>query len=70
VFPGDATTRAVIAEIRRAGKTTLAAFAQELEARQPRGHGQLLCLVRRPASQEIAIAALGHPFASREMARP
>jgi len=29
----NATTRAVIAEIRRAGKTTLAAIAQELEAR-------------------------------------
>jgi hypothetical protein len=33
VFPGDATTRTVIAEIRRAGKTTLAAIAQKLEAR-------------------------------------
>jgi hypothetical protein len=29
----NATTRAVIAEIRRTGKTTLAAIAQELEAR-------------------------------------
>jgi DNA invertase Pin-like site-specific DNA recombinase len=29
----NATTRAVIAEIQRAGKTTLAAIAQELEAR-------------------------------------
>jgi len=29
----NATTRAVIAEIRRAGHTTLAAIAQELEAR-------------------------------------
>jgi hypothetical protein len=37
----NATTRAVIAEIRRAGKTTLAAIAQELEARgvrTPAGH--------------------------------
>jgi hypothetical protein len=29
----NATTRAVIAEIQRAGKSTLAAIAQELEAR-------------------------------------
>jgi hypothetical protein len=29
----NATTRAVIAEIQRSGKTTLAAIAQELEAR-------------------------------------
>jgi hypothetical protein len=29
----NATTRTVIAEIQRAGKTTLAAIAQELEAR-------------------------------------
>ena len=29
----NATTRTVIAEIRRAGKTTLAAIARELEAR-------------------------------------
>ena len=34
VSPGaNATTRAVIAEIRRTGKTTLAAIGQELEAR-------------------------------------
>jgi hypothetical protein len=36
----SATTRAVIAEIRRAGKSTLAAIAQELEARAAYGPRQ------------------------------
>jgi hypothetical protein len=29
-----------------------------------------LCSVRRAVSKEMAIAALGHPFGPREMARP
>src|SRR5260370_31298798 len=45
----NATTRRVIAEIQRAGKTTLAAIAQELEARG----------VRAPAQRVRSAAAHG-----------
>jgi DNA invertase Pin-like site-specific DNA recombinase len=54
----NATTRAVIAEIQRAAKTTLAAIAQELEARGVRTR-QVVTAGRRPRSPGCSRRKIG-----------